>query len=544
MKRRLPYTLGMTPRRLRAILLVPLLAATTLAQFGGAHIEDPAAEARPLDGIGEVTFRVESTSAEARAFFDQGIALLHGAWHDEAERAFLQVAKLDTKCAAAWWGRCLANPGNPSRATWFAWEAYRRREQAPERERAYIDAWARYYGATTEPKTVVVDAESGRRAAIPRLLTASARARLEGDLLAIVTSNSKDLEARALLLRQRWLWGLDRASSWSSTRAHLDAIFAQAPDHPARRYEVLLSNHLPPAERPDGTRCRRAAPALPAMWYADGLALLARGDDTAAHAFDAASRIDHAHMKRTGALPFEQPWYVPNLIARTRDHIEHGRRTAALALARALQTLPRHPRYPNSSLFMGALLESEAARMPEDGAATTSKAAPDAITSLGPATWVPQLAPNFHLDRGQGGKVALTNYTSKKQPLILVHYLGAGCLHCVEQLADLAPKASRFRRARLPILPIGTDDLQGARAFIQLSMESGQTGHLPFPILCDPLFDSFHAYGAWSGFTKEALHGTYMIDSEGRVRWRDISIEPFMETEFLLEECKRLLAIR
>jgi hypothetical protein len=39
-----------------------------------------------------------------------------------------------------------------------------------------------------------------------------------------------------------------------------------------------------------------------------------------------------------------------------------------------------------------------------------------------------------------------------------------------------------------------------------------------------------------------ALHGTFLIDEEGLVRWQDISYEPFMDTKFLLEEAKRLLA--
>jgi hypothetical protein len=38
------------------------------------------------------------------------------------------------------------------------------------------------------------------------------------------------------------------------------------------------------------------------------------------------------------------------------------------------------------------------------------------------------------------------------------------------------------------------------------------------------------------------LHGTFLIDGKGRVRWQEISYEPFMDAKFLLEESKRLLA--
>ena len=38
------------------------------------------------------------------------------------------------------------------------------------------------------------------------------------------------------------------------------------------------------------------------------------------------------------------------------------------------------------------------------------------------------------------------------------------------------------------------------------------------------------------------LHGTFLIDGRGLVRWQDISYQPFTDTKFLLAECRRLLA--
>ncbi len=39
------------------------------------------------------------------------------------------------------------------------------------------------------------------------------------------------------------------------------------------------------------------------------------------------------------------------------------------------------------------------------------------------------------------------------------------------------------------------------------------------------------------------LHGTFLIDGNGRVRWQDVSYEPFTDVHFLLAESKRLLAL-
>jgi hypothetical protein len=37
------------------------------------------------------------------------------------------------------------------------------------------------------------------------------------------------------------------------------------------------------------------------------------------------------------------------------------------------------------------------------------------------------------------------------------------------------------------------------------------------------------------------MHGTFLIDGDGYVRWFDVSFEPFMDTSFVLNESKRLL---
>ena len=63
----------------------------------------------------------------------------------------------------------------------------------------------------------------------------------------------------------------------------------------------------------------------------------------------------------------------------------------------------------------------------------------------------------------------------------------------------------------------------------------------PFTVVSDESLNHFKAYRAFDDFEEEALHGTFLIDGEGQVRWQDISFEPFMQPEFLLEETQRLL---
>ena len=65
----------------------------------------------------------------------------------------------------------------------------------------------------------------------------------------------------------------------------------------------------------------------------------------------------------------------------------------------------------------------------------------------------------------------------------------------------------------------------------------------PFPIASDAELELFRSWRAFDNFEQVPLHGTYLIDSAGRVRWLDISYEPFMDWEFLLAESARLLGL-
>jgi hypothetical protein len=53
----------------------------------------------------------------------------------------------------------------------------------------------------------------------------------------------------------------------------------------------------------------------------------------------------------------------------------------------------------------------------------------------------------------------------------------------------------------------------------------------------------FKSYRCFDDFEGQPLHGTILVDSQGRIRWQDIGYEPFMEIDFLMDEAKRLLAI-
>lgn len=161
------------------------------------------------------------------------------------------------------------------------------------------------------------------------------------------------------------------------------------------------------------------------------------------------------------------------------------------------------------------------------------------VNTLGPIHWEPPSAPSFTLPDQKKLPVSLENYNGK--PLVLIFYLGYGCLHCSEQLNAIAERTDDFKAAGLPVLAISTDSV----AELAKSQEnySADGKSFPFPLVADPEKTSFKAYGAHDDFEEAALHGTFLLDPKGRILWSDISADPFMDLDFLIKESHRLLRL-
>ena len=157
------------------------------------------------------------------------------------------------------------------------------------------------------------------------------------------------------------------------------------------------------------------------------------------------------------------------------------------------------------------------------------------LDSLGPFRWQPISAPSWQLLDSDDELVSLNQFDG--QPVIVVFYLGHGCLHCAEQLQAFAPKVEQFRAAGIEMVAISTDERDG----LSKSIDSYGDQPLPIRLLADPELSVFRKYHAYDEFEEQPLHGTFLIDSNGKIRWQDISYEPFMDADFLLTESQRLL---
>ncbi|MCA8994343.1 MAG: redoxin domain-containing protein [Planctomycetaceae bacterium] len=157
------------------------------------------------------------------------------------------------------------------------------------------------------------------------------------------------------------------------------------------------------------------------------------------------------------------------------------------------------------------------------------------LGELGPFQWTPSPAPEWALADHVGNQHSLAEY--KGRPVVVIFYLGHACLHCAEQLQAFAPQTEAFRKQGIELVAISTDSIED----LKLSQEKYGEEEFPFPLVSNESLEIFKAYRCYDDFENLTLHGTFLINAQGEVCWQDISYEPFMEPEFVLNEAKRLL---
>jgi tetratricopeptide (TPR) repeat protein len=142
-------------RRLLAVLLLSFAASPALAQHGSMDaLSKDTGPVTLFDNLGTWTHPVTVATPLAQKYFDQGLRLYYGFNDAEAIRAFREAARLDPKCAMAWWGVALAAGPNinmpmDEEHAQIASEAIAKAKAlesgASAAERGYIDALAIRY---------------------------------------------------------------------------------------------------------------------------------------------------------------------------------------------------------------------------------------------------------------------------------------------------------------------------------------------------------------------------------------------------------------
>ncbi|QDV38046.1 peroxiredoxin family protein [Tautonia plasticadhaerens] len=155
------------------------------------------------------------------------------------------------------------------------------------------------------------------------------------------------------------------------------------------------------------------------------------------------------------------------------------------------------------------------------------------LNTVGPLCWSPFPAEPFEGVDTEGKTHRLED--SRGRPLVLIFFLGGDCAHCMEQLIAFSEGIDQIRATGARVLAISTDDPERTRAL-------KDNGEVPFamPLIADPDLVHFKRYRAMDDFEAMPLHGTFLIDADGLVRYQDISWQPFTDVDFVAAELSRI----
>ena len=119
------------------------------------------------------------------------------------------------------------------------------------------------------------------------------------------------------------------------------------------------------------------------------------------------------------------------------------------------------------------------------------------LDSLGPFRWSPSRAPKWILKDAYGLPANSKSYLG--QPVVVIFYLGHGCLHCAEQLHAFAPRVQEFEKAGIKMIAISSDEHDG----LQKSIEAFD-GEMPIRLASDGDLDVFRKFRAFDDFGRQA----------------------------------------
>ena len=128
----------------------------------------------------------------------------------------------------------------------------------------------------------------------------------------------------------------------------------------------------------------------------------------------------------------------------------------------------------------------------------------------------------------------------KGKNVLIIFFLGGKCAHCMQQLELFGKEMESLKKLNIELVAIGTDDVEAAKA-----LKNNKDGiKFPMPILADPKLELFKIYESYDDFEGQPLHGTFLIDAGGEVRFQRVSADPFLDVAFIKTEAARVNRIR
>ncbi len=274
-----------------------------------------ATDAKLLEKLGNVHRPVTTSSVQAQAFFDQGLALAYGFNHDEAARSFAKAAQIDPTCALCFWGVAYTLGPNynmpmlPERAE-VAWQAITSAQKLAAKtspvEQALIGALAKRFAGPAYVDPVAMQAYN--EAYAQQMAEVARRFPTDMDVQA--------LYAESMMNVNPWkLWTADGqpAPGTEEIVAVLEGVLAREPQHAGANHfyiHAVEASKTPQRAIPAADRLPGLVPGaghivhMPAHIYQR----VGRYAD-ASDANRRAAQVDEAYLKTMKPLGY-YPFYV------------------------------------------------------------------------------------------------------------------------------------------------------------------------------------------------------------------------------------------
>jgi tetratricopeptide (TPR) repeat protein len=273
-----------------------------------------------LQGIGNSHIEIKAT-AEAQAWFDQGLSLMHDFWDYEALKAFEQGVRVDPKCAMCWWGLAEAEGvGHGEHAPYgkkALAEAMRLKDGAGESDKLYIEA--------AQAESVAKKDDTAEQVAILRKL---------------VSEYPHDTQARlflALALEDGYDDAGEPKSGEKEGIAMLEGILRDAPNDSAANHYWIHA--IEPGNHPERALTSAAmlaslAPTSGHMVHMPGHIYYRVGNYPEAERWFAASTAaDERYMREQHVGPDDDWNYAHNMMYAIANLMEQGRLADANTLS-------------------------------------------------------------------------------------------------------------------------------------------------------------------------------------------------------------------
>jgi peroxiredoxin len=156
------------------------------------------------------------------------------------------------------------------------------------------------------------------------------------------------------------------------------------------------------------------------------------------------------------------------------------------------------------------------------------------LGTLGPLVWSPFPAEPFSKPDSSGATWSIAGHKGKT--VLVLFFLGGKCAHCLQQLQLFGKENENLKKQDIDVVAISTDDLAACK-----TLKNNKDGiAFPMPIVADPKHELFKLYRSYDDFEGQPLHGAFLIDPEGNVRFQRISADPFLDAEFIKAEAARV----